>query len=352
MATQTTNYSFVKPADSDTADVSVINANMDIIDTQLKSNAASASAAQSTANTAQSAANAAIPKSAATAADQALVSTASGTWAVKTLAQFKTWLAITSSNISDFAAAVRSTVLTGLSTATNTAVTATDTVLSAFGKLQAQITANLSTLTSHTGNASNPHGTTAAQVGAVPSARTVNGKQLSADIALYAADVGAETPGGAQAKANAALTAAITALNNKVLPAQIVTATWNESVAAGATVIKTIPHSLGTVPFKIRLIFVNGGESALVETTYDGANYNHIAASKTNAITPGVWKPEMISGYIMSGSYGSPSLGGGSSGPFRLDSIMFSSTGINFNICNTATGANNLYLSVVMEVYR
>lgn len=41
--------------------------------------------------------------------------------------------------ISDFAATVRSTVLTGLSTATNAAAAATDSVLDAIGKLQAQI---------------------------------------------------------------------------------------------------------------------------------------------------------------------------------------------------------------------
>ena len=35
-----------------------------------------------------------IPKSLATAADQALVSTGAGAWAVKTLAQFKTWLGL------------------------------------------------------------------------------------------------------------------------------------------------------------------------------------------------------------------------------------------------------------------
>jgi hypothetical protein len=63
------------------------------------------------------------------------------------------------------AARVRSVVLTGLSLATNAVISATDTVLSAFGKLQAQITANLSTLTSHTSNTSNPHATTKAQVG-------------------------------------------------------------------------------------------------------------------------------------------------------------------------------------------
>lgn len=70
-----------------------------------------------------------------------------------------------SSTISDFANTVRKTVLTGLSTATNAAITTTDTVLSALGKLQKQISDNLSTLTSHIGNKSNPHGTTKSHVG-------------------------------------------------------------------------------------------------------------------------------------------------------------------------------------------
>lgn len=45
----------------------------------------------------------------------------------------------TASTISDFASTVRTTLLTGLSTATNAAITAADTILTAFGKLQAQI---------------------------------------------------------------------------------------------------------------------------------------------------------------------------------------------------------------------
>jgi hypothetical protein len=72
---------------------------------------------------------------------------------------------VTSSKISDFASSVLSTVLTGLSTATNAVISATDSVLIALGKLQKQITDNLATLTSHTGNTSNPHNTTASQVG-------------------------------------------------------------------------------------------------------------------------------------------------------------------------------------------
>lgn len=48
-----------------------------------------------------------------------------------------------SSTISDFAATVRSTVLTGLSLATSTAVTATDSILISIGKLQAQLNAKV-----------------------------------------------------------------------------------------------------------------------------------------------------------------------------------------------------------------
>ena len=62
-------------------------------------------------------------------------------------------------------ARVRAVILTGLSLVTNAVISATDSVLIAFGKLQAQITANLSMLTSHTSNTSNPHATTKAQVG-------------------------------------------------------------------------------------------------------------------------------------------------------------------------------------------
>ena len=46
----------------------------------------------------------------------------------------------------------------------------------------------------HIARTDNPHGVTAAQVGAVPTTRKVNGKALSADITLAAADVGAAAP--------------------------------------------------------------------------------------------------------------------------------------------------------------
>lgn len=79
------------------------------------------------------------------------------------------------------AARVRDAVLTGLSTATNAIISATDSVLSAFGKLQAQITANLSTLSGHISNTSNPHSVTKAQVGLsdVPNVDTTNAGNIS-----------------------------------------------------------------------------------------------------------------------------------------------------------------------------
>lgn len=64
--------------------------------------------------------------------------------------------------------------------------------------------ANAADLTSHTGNKSNPHGVTAAQISAVPTSRTVNGKALSANITLSASDVGADASGAANTALNTA----------------------------------------------------------------------------------------------------------------------------------------------------
>jgi hypothetical protein len=63
------------------------------------------------------------------------------------------------------AARVRAVVLTGLSLVTNAVISATDSVLVAFGKLQAQITANLTTLNTHVADTNNPHAVTKTQVG-------------------------------------------------------------------------------------------------------------------------------------------------------------------------------------------
>lgn len=67
----------------------------------------------------------------------------------------------TASTISDFAASVRTTVLTGLSLATGTAITAADTVLAALGQLQKQISDLTTTVAgkepAHTANGFSAH---------------------------------------------------------------------------------------------------------------------------------------------------------------------------------------------------
>lgn len=49
------------------------------------------------------------------------------------------------------------------------------------------------TINNHINNKNNPHAVTVAQIGAVPTSRTVNGKSLATNIVLSAADVGAYT---------------------------------------------------------------------------------------------------------------------------------------------------------------
>lgn len=99
-----------------------------------------------------------------------------------TIAQYwrgdKTWR--------DFFADVRDVTLTGLSTATNAVIAATDTVLGALGKLQKQVSDNLASLTTHTSDTANPHGVTKAQVGLTnvedKSSATIRSEITSANV--------------------------------------------------------------------------------------------------------------------------------------------------------------------------
>lgn len=65
-------------------------------------------------------------------------------------------------------ARVRETVLTGLSTLTSGAISATDTLIAALGKLQKQVSDLATVLLSHVKRIDNPHAVTASQVGADP----------------------------------------------------------------------------------------------------------------------------------------------------------------------------------------
>lgn len=69
------------------------------------------------------------------------------------------------SNLYFTAQRVRDAILTGLSTATNAVILASDSVVIAFGKLQAQVSSILSSLNTHIADTANPHSVTKSQVG-------------------------------------------------------------------------------------------------------------------------------------------------------------------------------------------
>ncbi len=106
----------------------------------------------------------------------AAIATREPTITAGTTAQYwrgdKTW--------QDFFASVRAATLTGLSTATNAAITATDTVLSALGKLQKQITDHFA--------ATSAHGATGAVVGTT-NTQILTNKTLSAPVVTGVTDL-------------------------------------------------------------------------------------------------------------------------------------------------------------------
>ena len=150
------------------------------------------------------------------------------------------------SNLYFTAARVLATVLSGLSTATNAVITAADTVLSALGKLQKQISDNLTTLTTHTGNTSNPHGTTAAQVGAVAKA----GDTMT----------GALNWATTQTIASAATTDIGAATSNSVIVSGTTTITALGTIAAGAERVVQFSGAL-TLTHNATSLILPGGAS-------------------------------------------------------------------------------------------
>lgn len=178
MATYTTNLNLKKPALTDNANIADINSNMDIIDAELKQSA-------------DHAADAGIHVTALkqeewdgkASQDIATTSTAglmSSTDKTKLNAHTNdTGIHVTATErtnyFTGFASTVRATVLTGLSTATNAVITATDSILTALGKLQKQVT-------DHSSKTTNPHAVTKSQVGLgnVDNTADVNKNVLSA----------------------------------------------------------------------------------------------------------------------------------------------------------------------------
>lgn len=91
----------------------------------------------------------------------------------------------------------------------------------------------------------NPHGTTAADVGAVPTGRTVNGKALSANIELNAGDVGARPASWTPTADNVGAVPIARKINNKQLNADITLTASDVNAASKASYVSAILTTSG-----------------------------------------------------------------------------------------------------------
>lgn len=144
MSTNTTNYNLKKPGVDDFYNVADQNGNMDIIDATL-ANKVDKVAGKGLSTNDYTTFEKTKLSGIETGAEVNNISDANAT--DLTDGTDTTLHTHATSGITGFAATVRATVLTGLSTATNAVITATDSVLSALGKLQAQITAMMAVKT-------------------------------------------------------------------------------------------------------------------------------------------------------------------------------------------------------------
>ncbi|GEM_PF-5260664 len=218
----------------------------------------------------------------------------------------------------------------------------------------------------------------AADVGAVPTSRTVNGKALSSNITLSASDVGAETPSGAQVKANSAAAASVpltqkgaangvaTLGSDGLIPAsQLATrkmssyaeAVWSETIAASGVIDKTIIINTSNYS-EIRISF----QSQPTFTTADirfiklldntlmrivrGTNYDRWA----------VWRPEQLGGtyigYVNNKTYAEYALGSNDSNFINLIGIDVLDANLIFHFQNVFSNSSSMNTQVMVEVYK
>ena len=126
----------------------------------------------------------------------------------------------------------------------------------------------------HIEDKGNPHGVTAAQVGAVPKSRKVNNKALSADITLTANDVGAKestwTPSAKELLAAYPVGSIYLAVNN-TSPASLFGGTWTQLkdrflLGAGSTYTNGNTGGASTVTLTVDQMPSHG------HTIYDGSD--------------------------------------------------------------------------------
>ena len=151
---------------------------------------------------------------------------------------------------------------------------------------------------------------------------------------------------------------AISSVGSSNYPYETLTATWSETIAALTTVTKTISHSLGAIPSKVKMFFVASGLTAMVEIDYKSGSYNYTMEGtmyngSSNYLYRKWKKPAITDNYLFgllnSSPVGSPALG---SYNLRLSDITLSNSQISIPIYNSITSSQTLSSSVTVEVYK
>ena len=154
------------------------------------------------------------------------------------------------------------------------------------------------------GNATAVAAPTAAQVGAVPTSRTVNGKALSANISLTAADVGADAAGAA----SGVQTNLTSHMNNKSNPHGVTAAqvgalptsggTMTGSIKMGANDITGTAINYGLFFDSMGQVIVKAGDSNSVEVTDMGVTIRSDVGITLNGSVSGISKSSVGLGNV------------------------------------------------------
>ena len=154
------------------------------------------------------------------------------------------------------------------------------------------------------GNATAVAAPTAASIGAVPTSRTVNGKALSANISLTAADVGADAAGAA----SGVQTSLTSHTNNKSNPHGVTAAQVGALPTSGGTMtgsIKMGEHDITGTATNYGLFFdsmgqviVKAGDSNSVEVTDMGVTIRSDVGITLNGSVSGISKSSVGLGNV------------------------------------------------------
>jgi hypothetical protein len=350
MSTKTINLNLIKPDLTDVADIGVINTNMDTIDAAIhivtQAVPTKVSQLNNDAEYITSAQIPTVPVQSVNDKTGAVVLTASDVGAepaittgavTQFLSGLKNWRTLSTD--------VLATVLTGLSTATNAVLSTADTVLSALGKLQAQITANLTTLTNHTSNTSNPHSVTAAQAGAInsaPYAATVSGTAVTVTISGYT--VGKIYP----ISVSTAITAASTLSVNSGTAYSLVNVTGTAITAVASGAVLYIYQATSTGNFQC--VGKGGGGTATTPQLLSGytatVDSGQITGTMPNKVGSGtVITPGSVAQAIPQGYYSGAMGDGEVNGDANLASANILPGKSIFNVAGAVTAGTYIVYS-------